>query len=198
MKTKKIIFLGVAIVLMFSFIFPVGCAEEAVTPTTPTELKTYSKYGLSFEYPKRFTVTEMGMLENEATDASGLVQVGVENDEVQIFQTAWVKMIQSTWEISGDLQGVLKDSFAGMEGTEGIASVNRGELIESTKAGHQMLYQYYNMTSTEGDTAYGIASVFYCDKSQKVFQLLTINDTISAEQEVLEDFQNYLDSFVCH
>ena len=50
----------------------------------------------------------------------------------------------------------------------------------------------------EGDKLYGIGGAFYCDKSQKVFQLLTMNSTISAKRDVLDGFQNYLDSFVCH
>jgi len=197
MKTKKAIFLGVALLLMISFMFPVGCTEEAVTPAS-TEFKTYSKYGFSFEYPKTFSVTEMGLLENEAKESSGIVQVGVENDEIQMFQIAWMKMMPSVWELDDDLQGSLEDSFAGMETTEGISSFEIGELVESTKAGHQMIYQYYTMTSTEGDKVYGIVSVFYCDKSQNFLQLMTISNTISSKQDVLEDFQNYLDSFVCH
>ena len=198
MKSKITMFLGVTLLLMVTFMFPVGCTEEAVSPSTPTEFKLYSKYGFSFEYPKGFTVTEMGMLENEATDASGIVQVGVENDEIEIFQTAWIKMVQTMFDAAGDLQSSLKDSFTGMETTEGISSVERGELVESTKAGHQMFYQYYTMTTIEGDKAYGIVSIFYCDKSQEVFQLMTINNTTSTKQDVLDDFQNYLDSFVCH
>jgi len=193
MKTKKVIFLGVTLLLTISLMLPLGCTKETEV-STPTEFKTFSKYGFSFEYLKRFTVAEMGMLENEATDSSGLVQVGVENE---LFQTVWIGMIESTWSVTEDLQGSLDDSFAGMVG-EGVASVDRGELVETTKAGHQILYQYYILTPDEGDKAYGIVGIFYCDKSQRLFQLMTMNTTISAKQDVLEDFQNYLDSFVCH
>ena len=197
MKTKKTMFLGVTFLLAVSLILPLACAEGVPTPT-PAEFKTFSKYGFSFEYPKKFSVTEMGLFENEATDNSGIVQVGVANDEVELFQTTWLQMIPSTWEIGGDLGTTIEDSFAGAESSEGVASLDRGELIDTTKAGHQLLYQYFTVTSTEGDKIYGIAGAFYCDRSQKVFHLMTMNTTISAKPDVLEDFQNYLDSFVCH
>lgn len=199
MIIKKISMIGILILISIALMSIIGCAEEAVTPpTTPAEFKTYSKYGFSFDYPKRFSVTEMGLMESEASDSSGLVQVGIENDEVQIFQTTWLAIIQSTWEVAGDLQGVLEDSFAGIETEEGVVGVAAGELVETTKAGHQLLYQYYTVTFTEGDKMYGIVAVFYCDESQKCFQLMTINNTISAKQDILEDFRNYLASFVCH
>lgn len=191
MKTKKAIFLGVMLVLMVSLMLPLGCAKEAETPT-PTEFKTYSKYGFSFEYPKKFPVTEIGLLENEANDNSGIVQVALENEELKLFQVSYIKTVM--WDIEGSLAG----GFQGMEGAQGIASVETGELVETTKAGHRMLYQYYTVTSTEGDKIYGILASFYCDKSQKAFVPMTMNNTISAKQDVLEDFMNYLDSFVCH
>ena len=175
------------------------------SPTpTPTQFNTYSKYGFSFEYPKTFTVTEMGFLESEANDTSGLVQVGVEeNEDIEYFQVGWIKIMPDVIEtgpggLEGTLKGFLEDGFAGFESDEGVASLDKGELVESTKAGHLMFYQYYTATSTEGDKVYGIANCFYCDESLKVFSLMTMNDTISADEDVLEDFQNYLDSFICH
>lgn len=185
---------------MVSFILPLGCVEDGVTPT---QFETYSKYGFSFQYPKTFPVTEMGILENEANDTSGLVIVGVENEDIEYFQVGWIKMMPDMMEIGpggleGNLNDMLEDGFAALESTEGIAGVEKGELVEAHKAGHLMFYQYYTATSTEGDKAYGIATCFYCDNSLKLFSLQTINNAISAKKDVLEDFQNYLDSFVCH
>ena len=197
MKTKSGILLGMIILLVVSLMLPLSCAKETEIPAT-TEFKTYSKYGFSFEYPKKLSITEMGMLESEANENSGIVQAGVENDEVEIYQAAWLTMVESTWEVVGDLHGPIEDGFVGMEASEDIASLDRGELAETNKAGHQLLYQYYNATSTEGDKVYGIVATFYCDGSQKFYQLMTINNTISAKQDVFEDFQRYLDSFVCH
>ena len=167
-------------------------ATEEAAPATGS--RTYSKYGFSFEYPKHFLVSEIGVFGSEANDNSGLVQVGIENEEGQCFQVVWVKTVQLLFSLEGSLSG----GFSSLESNEDVVSVERGELVETTKSGHQMLYQYYVTTSTGGDKLYGIAAAFYCDKSQKGFVLFTMNDTISGEQEALEDFQNYLDSFVCH
>ena len=59
MKTKKAISLGVIPLLIASFMLLIGCAQEV---TTSTGFKTYSKYGFSFEYPKKSSIYEMGML----------------------------------------------------------------------------------------------------------------------------------------
>jgi uncharacterized repeat protein (TIGR02543 family) len=171
---------------------------------TQSQFKTYSKYGFSFEYPTTFSdVIEMGMLEGEANDISGMVQVWVENEEVELFQVGWMTILPDEIESGpGGLEGNLKDDleggFAILESSEEIVSVEKGELVEATKAGHLIFYQYYTATSTEGDKMYGVASCFYCDESQKLFSLMTMNNTISAEEDGLADFHNYLDSFVCH
>ncbi len=61
--------------------------EETATPTPIAALsKDYSNYGFGFDYPDGFSVTEMGMFDSEANDNSGVVQVGIENDEFQMFQ----------------------------------------------------------------------------------------------------------------
>ena len=198
----KISILGILILVSTALVSLIGCAQDTGA-LPPTEFGTYSKYGFSFEYPKTFSVTEMGLLQSQANNTSGMVQVGLQNEKFEYFAVGWIKMTPDVIEIGpggleGNLKASLEDSFAGMEGTEGFALVERGELVETTKAGHQMFYQYYTVTTTEGDKVYGIGGVFYCDQSQNLFQLLTMNNTISAKQDILEDFQNYLDSFVCH
>ena len=202
MSKKKIA--GIIAGCIVAIIVIVVVATSTPTPT-PTQFKTYSKYGFSFEYPKTFSVTETGIQESEANDTSGMVQAWVENEDTEIFQVGWIRMMPDMMEIGpGGLEGNLKDSleggFAAMESSEGVASVEKGELVEATQAGHLMFYQYYTSNSTEGDEAYGIASCFYCDESLKLFSLMTMtmNSTISARKDVLEDFQNYLGSFVCH
>ncbi len=202
-KSKKKL-VGIIVACIVAVIVIVVIATRPPTPApTPTQFNTYSKYGFSFEYPNTFSVTEMGILESQANDTSGLVMAGVENGELEYFQVVWVKAMPDVMELgpgglAGSLKASLEDGFAGMETSEGITSVEEGELVETTKAGHLMFCQYYSVTSTEGPRAYGIVSCFYCDESLKLFGLMTMNDTISANEDVLEDFQNYLDSFVCH
>jgi len=197
MKTKKAIFLGVTLLVMASLMLPVGCAEEAAAPTpTSTEFKTFSKYGFSFEYPRGYSISEMGLLESVATDSSGIVQAL--RGDYEVYQVAWMGIVEDTWEFTGDLQTTLEDAFWGMEQAEMTASLDRGELVETTKVGHQMLYQYYTLTYTTDVEGYGIQGVFYCNKSERFFQLTTIHNAISAKQDILEDFQRFLDSLVCH
>ncbi len=194
----KLVALAIALVLIVSILAACGKGEEKEIKT-PTELKTYSDYGFSFEYPKTYSVSEMGLQQNEANDMSGVVQAGIENEESELFQVAWVGMIKSMWESwDNGLEDSLEGSIEGAENTEGIASLERGELVETTKAGHRMLYQYYTLTSAEGDTAYGIIGALYCDKSQRLLSFMTMNTTTSTTQDVQGYFQNYLDSFVCH
>lgn len=164
----------------------------------PTESKTYSRYGFSFEYPKEFSVTESGLLQSVADANSGVVQVYRENDENQMFQVGWIYIVQSTWEVGGDLQRQLDDFYEGIEAEEDVVSVARGEVVETTKSGHQIIYQYYAVTDTEDYKLYGITAASYCDDSEMLYFLTTMGDAISGEQEALEDFENYLDSFVCH
>ena len=193
MKTKKAMFLGVIVTLILtvSLILPLGCDGEEGT-------KTYSKYGFSFEYPATFSVTEMGLLESEANDNSGMVQVGVENGEIEIFQVTWGVTVIEPDELEDRLVGGLEGGFEAFETEEGVESVERGELVESTQAGHLMFYQCYVATFTVEGKVYGVINCFYCDENSKFFSLMTMDSTISTTPDALEDFQSYLDSFVCH
>ncbi len=170
---------------------------ETVTPTPTVALsKDYSKYGFGFDYTKGFSVTEMGLLGSEANDNSGMVQVSIENDVFEIFQVSWMNMIQSIFQFAGGIEALLDAGFEGLN-VAGAESFEKGDLIETTKAGHRMVYQYFTITSF-GVTMPGIMGVFYCDESQRVYQLLIMRIAVSGEQDILEHFQEYLDSFVGH
>lgn len=189
MKTKKAILVGVILPLIASFILLAGCTQE---------VETYSKYGFSFEYPKKHSINEIGMLQNEATEESGLVQATLGNEE--LLQVTWVGMQQSIWEVAVDLQVSLEDSFAGLE-EESIETIQRGELLGAINIPHiphPTLYQDYVAIETEGNKIYGVVAVFYCDESQKLFKLMTVNYTSGAKQDVLGQFLHFLNSFICH
>ena len=196
MTTKKaMLLLGVAFLVMVSFILlPVGCATEE---TTREGYKAYSRYGFSFEYPQSSLLFEEGLLESAANETSGLVYAGVENAEVKYIFIGWLSISEQLVEFM-DLETSIEDGLQGMEEGEDIVSVERGELAATTKAGHQMLYRYYNVTTTEGDEASGIFGVWYCDNAQKFYMLYTLNTTISSKGDVLADYQDYLNYFVGH
>ena len=188
-------FLGVILLLTLSLTLPLGCTEQTGAPTS-TEFKTFSKYGMSFGYPRDYDIAEMGLFESEATDASGRVRAFKGDNEV--YSVAWIVMVESMWELIDDLQGGVEATFVDMEETEGVARVDKHELVETTKVGHPILYQYYTLTYTDGSHRFGIVANFYCDRSERIFQLVTIHSVIYQKQYILEDFQRYLDSFVCH
>ena len=188
---KKLIMIGIVILVSTALIAVSGCAKQEATREG---YKTYSKYGFSFEYPKSFLLFEQGLLESQANDTSGVVVAGVENEEVKQVAVSWGKAQERVVDLEAGIEG----GFQGMESDEEVASVEQGELVETTKAGHRMLYQYYSVTETEGDKLFGISGVWYCDKDQKIYSLATANNTISSKKDVLRDYQSYLDYFVCH
>lgn len=197
MNTKKVL-LTIALCLMIAWvIMPISCAEEKATETpTSTDFKTYSNYGFSFEYPRGFTINEMGMLQSEANDASGLVQA-MRGDE-ELLQVLWMGMTKDFWELGGGLSVALEDSFAGLAMDETIVSIERGEIVETTKEGYQMLYQDYFATVTVGDNFGGIIACFYCDKAERLYQLITGHTESTTKQDRLTYFQRFSDSLICH
>lgn len=192
MSLKKAVFSAVILLLMASLLMlSLGCSREP-------ETKTFSNHGFSFEYPGKFSVTERGLYDYVANDISGVVEAFREDDEIEMFQTIWVHTRPDEFEPTDDLPMMLEDAFAGIESVENIAGFDTSELVETTKAGQELLYKYYTFNFVGGDRVNGIVGAFYCEDGQKLFRLLTMNSTISDRQDVLEDFQRYLDSFVCH
>lgn len=170
-------------------------APEA-PPPEPTKAgpatTTFSKYGFAFEYPQNFSVTEQGLFQNEADDNSGVVAVGVENGEAMVFVVSWV----TTVTLIGNLEDSLEGGFEGLE-AGGDLRVERGELIETERDGQRMISQFFAATASDGQEAHGILAAFYCEDSQKLFGFNTLNTTISSNEDVLQDFQGFLDTFVC-
>lgn len=191
---KKLIMIGIVVLVSTALIAVSGCA---VQETTREGYKTYSKYGFSFEYPQSFLAFEQGLLESQANDTSGVVAASVENEELKAVGVMWFKVQESLVD-QVTLEAGMEGGFQGMAGGEDVVSVEPGELVETTKAGHRMLYQYYALTTTEGDKTFGIYGSWYCDKDQKIYILSTENNTISSKKDVLRDYQSYLDYFVCH
>ena len=147
----------------------------------PTLYNTYSKYGFSFEYPKGMVISE------SATSSSGQVsgQLFAE-DSTEGVVVKWLAIFLAPY-----LEFTLNDEMEHLEA--GGYDVDRGQIVTSTKAGHEMMYQYFTATS-EVETAYGIFGVWYCDINDRLYELCFM----SSESDVLSKFQQYLDSFVCH
>jgi len=197
------------VVVSLLLVAMVGCGskaqttEDTVQTLTSTEVKSFSKFGFTFEYPKNFSIWVDKLLDEEADENSGIVQVAPAAKEYPLFAVSWVK----TWEWG--LDGGLEAGFEGINNLDGIGSIVKGDLQQSTKTGHRMLYQaghpliyqYYTAAEEEsGGKVYGIVGSFYCDKTQRVFSLVTMNSTTNepSTEKALEDFEEYIESFICH
>ncbi len=208
MTMKRMSIMAILILVSIAPLSMTGCGGETQTSTasqTPArpDVSVFSKYGFSFEYPTDFLVWHDGLLEENANENSGMIQVAPEEEGFPLFAVSWVK----TWRWG--LEGGLEFGFAGIENCEGVRSVQKGDFVETTKSehrllykeGHRLLYQYYTATTmTEGEIVYGIVGAFYCDNTQRAFGLLTMQKTTTAvsNQEALDNFKDYLDYFACH
>ncbi len=208
MTIKRISIKGTVILAGIALMAMVGCGGSTSTTAvvdalTSAEVKLFSNHGFSLEYPKNYSIWQDGLLDDGANENSGLVQVAPAEGQLPLFAVTWV----NTWQWG--LEGGLEAGFDGIENWEGVESIAKGELVQSTKKGHRMLYQvghpmlyqYYNATTdTVGEIVYGIAGAFYCYSTQRAFGLVTIESTTNTPStpEALNSFEGYLDSIVCH
>ena len=183
-----IVIVGVAAVSVFAWWYTQKAPEEEEGPPTPSpEYNTYSKYGFSFEYPKGMSINEVGAAEHVATNTSGGIVGELIDDKQELVNIVWVRTVLEPPHV----EIIIDAGFESME-AKGI-DVEKGQLVTSTKSGHEMLYQYFTATS-EGGTLYGIFGAWYCGTSERYYELILFY----SEQDVLSKYQQYLDSFVCH
>jgi len=131
------------------------------------------------------TITEEGVIDATANDDSGMV-MGVSLGPYKSFAVSWAK--SSTSLTRGDLENALEE----VSNTPGFERT--GSIVETTKSGHEMIYQRYTYTE-DGRKTYFICGVWYCNIDEKLYCLGYEQTT---EQDVLQIFEQYLDSFVCH
>jgi len=157
--------------------------------TAQPGFEKFSAYGFSFEYPTGMTISVQGLLESTANGNSGMV-IGEYQDPYEAVGVAWMKTV-----IEPDLSMTLDGAFAGMAQQEAVTSLETGELVETTVMGHHMIYQYFTMTVTGGETYYGIYGVWYCDDAQRLY---TLSLTLDEAEPLPIYYQEYLDYFTCH
>jgi hypothetical protein len=171
---------GAFLLATISCLLAAGCGPACAT---------YEKYGISFQYPAGFAVIESGLDGGEPDESEGMVQVRSEGGETRAFQVNWLQTMIYGLELS------LDNAFAGMERADQVASVERGELREGSKDDRLMLYQPYTVSTTAGARAGGVAAALYYDENGTLFTLVTMNSAVTAEEKILEDFEEYLNSF---
>jgi len=196
------------VILVIVLTVAIGCGSSARTDSTAAtasaaELRSFSKYDFSFLIPKDFLAWEDGLLDEQADADSGLVQAAPEDSPFPLVAVSWIR----TWKFG--LEGGLEAGFEGVESWDGVQTVTKGQLVETTKTGHRMLYQsghrllyrYYTATTEiQGQVACGIVGVFYCSDTQRTFTVVTMDEctTGSSGEQSLREFETLLDDFVCH
>lgn len=206
-STKAWIWSGLRWPLLLVLLALAGCGGELWTPTpiptpppasTPmpapaiAQFVTFSGYGISFRYPGTMAVEEAGLLDGEPNEASGTVQVASVEGTAELFQVTWVRAKQ--WDLEGGLAG----EMAGLAEAEEVVDFEPGQVTETTWSGYRMLQQPFVSTYNTGASARGVAAAFYCERSQRAFFLVLIRQGAISEQDVLAEFQRYLESFVCY
>jgi hypothetical protein len=205
---KRITTIGILVLASIALMSMAGCGGQAQTDSSTDtasadEVRSFSKYNFSFQCPKDFLIWQDGLLDEEANENSGLVQATPEEGNYQLFAVSWIR----TWQWG--LEGSLEAGFVGIENWAGIVNITKGNVVETTKTGHRMLYQeghrmlyqYYTATTeTQGEIVYGVVGAFYCPDTQRTFSLVTMqkSTTGSSAQEALAYFEGYVDAFVCH
>ena len=195
---KKIIISGMFLSFCMMAVF-FGCTtRKPAISTIPGGFKTFSMYGFSFKYPADFSMVRMGRPGNEADDRSGVVVVSKEypDGKLRAYQVTWFETTSTYNEIM--LEENIEKALSGLENTEGIFGVDRGEFVNLKKFYDPMLFRYYSSTSTEGEKVYGIVSSFYCRKNSKVFAVMTMRSSAVSDEEVLQDFLDFMGSFSCY
>jgi len=174
------------IILLIAIICPTSCSQEYTT---------FNKYGFSFQYPQDYSFKEFGILEEDGTTVGSQIQVrpdkGFGGLQVNWYNTRVDEYSMVYYKLEDSLQA----DFDYIEQSEPIATVDRGDVLEGEKDGNRMLYSYYTVTPMEGDKARGIGAVFHYSEAARFITMFTTNDASCSDEEILKDFQKYLDSF---
>jgi hypothetical protein len=204
---KRTGLLALVILTGIALISVAGCGSRAQEPSDTSgpaaaNSQSLTKYGFSFECPDSYLVWTDGLLDEQASQSSGIIQIAPELGDFPLYAVSWVR----TWKWG--LEGGLEAGFEGIANWEGISNIQKGQLYEGTKKGHRMLYQvghrmlsqYYTAsTAIQGEMVYGVVASFYCDDTERTFSLVTMNKSAApSQQQAIADFEAFLNAFACH
>ena len=195
---KKTIISGISLLLIVAALF-FGCStRKPAVSTIPGGFKTFTMYGFSFKYPADFSLFYPGRPGEEADDQSGVVIVSREypDRELWAYQVTWFETA-STYD-ENMLKGNIEEALAGLEGTEGITGVERGEIVQSEKGEEPMFFRHYSSTSSVGEKVFGIVCSFYCRENSKGFAVMTMRSGAVSAEESLQGFMSFMGSFSCY
>jgi hypothetical protein len=162
----------------------------------------YSDFGFSFDYPQLLETHSWGFPDSTSgpSDFGGAVQV----------KRFWEGVWENFWVLwytdidTPDREVELEKFYRNMD-SWGCLTDNKGELLASEKDGHEMLLQTYTFwedTFRPGGADFiAVCGVWYEPwpslRANRVYILTYIAfPELTTQQQVLERFQHYLDSFV--
>ena len=164
----------------------------------PVGYGRYTGFGFTLEYSlqKTFSVAGFGW---EPTEAGGTVQVSRQGMGLEQYGVIWGTP-ESMPSQMRSLEGSLAYIF-GIIGMDGTAITDRGPHMSTTKDGHEMIYQTFNLME-QGFAVPGIMGTWYCEDAGKYLQLYLVylpdpmNPTVDP-QELEQKWLGYLDQLTC-
>src|SRR3989338_4787937 len=93
-----------------------GCSEKVEEKIENKDVKTYSNFGFSFEYPTYMTgFEELGLLEEKATDASGSISAfksSLSEDYSDDIAVGWFKnMLYQESDLEEDIKAAIDELY---------------------------------------------------------------------------------------
>ena len=152
----------------------------------------YSKYGFSFEVPSSMSLEENGLWWNgTASEVSGMVQA------LDVLGSSGFGVIWDSTE-SAHESGAYIDSFFDVLKGFGDDVYYVGTRMSLNKDGHGVMYQDFNLNE-RGNEYSGVIGSWYCEKSNRVYMLFTLDSSESTtHSDLFTVFQRHLDSFFGH
>ena len=74
---------------------------------------------------------------------------------------------------------------------------NKGSLMPSSKDGHGMVYQFFNLIERGTDYSGAVGS-WSCDESNRTYIFFHFDHESTTQHDLFTESQRLLDSFVCH
>jgi CubicO group peptidase (beta-lactamase class C family) len=178
--TKNIVALGIIVVAIASLIY---------SSSDPARFETYSRFGLSFEYPEGMELSEQGMGGvGIATITAGIVQgTLVTNTVPEIIGVIWFQS-----EPAFSLEDVLDMAFNQLG--EGNIAESRGNLVTTVKDGYEMLRQDF-MMNEEGTLLTGVLGTWYDSFAERIYLTLYLSlPTAIPSGELMNRFDRFVSS----
>ncbi len=147
---------------------------------------TYSNYGFSFQYPKTWTISEHGLLDNAANSYSGIVTAQSTTSKNDLLLVGWTQSYNAI-----DPATVLSPAISGFQrGLGGTSLVMGQQGTTTTTAGYSVPYQPFSIT-VSGAQVNAVWSAWYSTHGARLYQL----SVVTSGQDAISPFNAYLSTF---